>query len=136
MYIPAAELKKFKTIDDLSGIIRTLRGPDGCPWDKKQTHQSIKDLIKEEAEEVADAIDNDDIENLVEELGDVLLHIMFHCELGAEEGWFNFNDVTDAICKKLIFRHPHVFSDMQIEEKDLPEMWEKLKKIEKNMKKS
>lgn len=136
LYIPAAEEKKFRTIDDLSVIIKTLRGPDGCPWDKKQTHQSIKDLILDEAKEVAEAIDNDDIENLVEELGDVLLHIMFHCELGAEEGWFNFNDVTDAICKKLIFRHPHVFSDMQIEEKDLPEMWEKLKKIEKNMKKT
>ena len=136
LYIPAAEEKKFRTIDDLSVIIKTLRGPDGCPWDKKQTHQSIKDLILDEAKEVAEAIDNDDIENLVEELGDVLLHIMFHCELGAEEGWFNFNDVTDAICKKLIFRHPHVFSDLQIEEKDLPEMWEKLKKIEKNMKKT
>ncbi len=136
LYIPAAESKKFKTIDDLSNIIKTLRGPDGCPWDKKQTHLSIRDLMLEEAQEVAEAIDNDDTENLIEELGDVLLHIMFHCELGAEEGYFNFNDVTDAICKKLVFRHPHVFSDAQVEEKDLPEMWEKLKKIEKNIKKS
>lgn len=131
IYIKSVNEKKFSSLKDLIEIVRTLRGENGCPWDKKQTHLSLKDHIVEEATEVKEAIENDDIDNLIEELGDVLLHIVFHSELGREDGYFNLRDVTDGISKKLIRRHPHVFSDLEIDENDLPKMWENLKKMEK-----
>lgn len=134
LYIPRVIHKTYSNLSDLINIVRKLRGPDGCPWDAKQTHESLKDHIVEEATEVKEAIENDDLDNLIEELGDVLLHIVFHSELGRESGYFNLLDITDGICKKLTFRHPHVFSDLEIDEKDLPEMWERLKQIEKNNK--
>ena len=134
LYIPKVEHKTMNTLADLINIIKKLRGPNGCAWDKKQTHDSLKEHIVEEAIEVREAIENDDLDNLIEELGDVLLHIVFHSELGRESGYFNLLDITDGICKKLVFRHPHVFSDLEIDEKDIPEMWERLKKIEKSTK--
>ena len=97
------------TVDDLRRIMEALRAPDGCPWDRAQTHQSIRENMLEEAYEAADAIDRGDVDNLREELGDVLLQVVFHAQMAREEGRFTFDDVVDGICRKLIFRHPHVF---------------------------
>ena len=97
------------TVEDLRRIMEALRAPDGCPWDRAQTHQSIRENMLEEAYEAADAIDRGDVDNLREELGDVLLQVVFHAQMAREEGRFTFDDVVDGICRKLIFRHPHVF---------------------------
>lgn len=94
---------------DLLNIMELLRAPDGCPWDRVQTHQSIRANMLEEAYEAADAIDRMDMDNLKEELGDVLLQVVFHASLAQEAGAFTFDDVVDGICKKLVYRHPHVF---------------------------
>ena len=97
------------TVDDLRRIMEALRAPDGCPWDRTQTHQSIRTNMLEEAYEAADAIDRGDMDNLKEELGDVLLQVVFHAQMAREAGRFTFDDVVDGVCRKLIFRHPHVF---------------------------
>ena len=99
------------TVDDLRRIMEALRAPDGCPWDRVQTHQSIRANMLEEAYEAADAIDRGDMDNLKEELGDVLLQVVFHARMAQEEGRFTFDDVVDGVCRKLIFRHPHVFGE-------------------------
>lgn len=96
-------------MDDLLKIMELLRAPGGCPWDRAQTHQSIRDNMLEEAYEAADAIDRMDMENLREELGDVLLQVVFHASMAQEAGQFTFDDVVDGVCQKLVFRHPHVF---------------------------
>lgn len=95
--------------EDLLNIMELLRAPDGCPWDRVQTHQSIRANMLEEAYEAADAIDRMDMDNLKEELGDVLLQVVFHASLARQAGAFTFDDVVDGICKKLVYRHPHVF---------------------------
>ena len=97
------------TVDDLRRIMEALRAPDGCPWDRAQTHRSIRANMLEEAYEAADAIDRGDMDNLKEELGDVLLQVVFHARMAQEAGQFTFDDVVDGVCRKLIFRHPHVF---------------------------
>ena len=109
------EISKHRVynVTNLLRIVKLLRGPDGCPWDKKQDHHSIRQHVVEEAYEVVDAIDNDDIDNLVEELGDLLFQVVFHAELGSEEGYFNFNDVVTKVCNKMYFRHPHVFGNVK-----------------------
>ena len=91
--------------------MEALRAPDGCPWDRTQTHQSIRTNMLEEAYEAADAIDRGDMDNLKEELGDVLLQVVFHAQMAREAGRFTFDDVVDGVCRKLIFRHPHVFGE-------------------------
>ena len=101
--------KKVFDINNLVDIIRILRGKDGCPWDRKQTHRSIRESVIEEAYEVVAAIDNEDIDNFVEELGDLLFQILFHSQIGFETGEFNLIDVTSRLANKMIFRHPHVF---------------------------
>ena len=103
--------EKYDT-NDLIGIVRILRSPDGCPWDKVQTHQSIRKDFIEEVYEAVDAIDSEDSEHLREELGDVLLQVVFHSVLAEEENSFVYDDVVDDICKKMIIRHPHVFGDV------------------------
>ncbi len=121
-------------VDNLLRIVKLLRGPDGCPWDKKQTHHSIRQHVIEEAYEVVDAIDNDDVDNLVEELGDLLLQVVFHAELGSEEGYFNFSDVVTDVCKKMYFRHPHVFGDVKANDvEEALTSWENSKLKEKNL---
>jgi len=121
-------------VDNLLRIVKLLRGPDGCPWDKKQTHHSIRQHVIEEAYEVVDAIDNDDVDNLVEELGDLLLQVVFHAELGSEEGYFNFSDVVTDVCKKMYFRHPHVFGDVKADDaEEALTNWENSKLKEKNL---
>ena len=121
--------------EDLVEIIRLLRSEDGCPWDKAQTHQSIRRGLLEEAYEAAEAIDNDDPALLKEELGDVLMQVVFHADIESDAGRFTIDDVCDGVVKKLLFRHPHVFGS---ECEDSPETvlvsWDKLKRQEKGQK--
>lgn len=100
-------------MEDLLEIMAALRSPGGCPWDQAQDHRSIRPNMLEEAYEAADAIDRLDMANLKEELGDVLLQVVFHSRMAEEEGAFTFSDVVDGICQKLVFRHPHVFGAEQ-----------------------
>lgn len=121
--------------EDLLEIIRQLRSEDGCPWDKAQTHQSIRRGLLEEAYEAAEAIDNDDPMLLKEELGDVLMQVVFHADIESDAGRFTIDDVCDGVVKKLLFRHPHVFGSQR---EDSPESvlvsWDKLKRQEKGQK--
>lgn len=103
------EPKERYDFADLCEIMRLLRSEDGCPWDRVQTHESIRQNMLEEAYEVADAIDRKNPEMLCEELGDVLMQVVFHAGMSADEGTFDLGDVTDGVCKKLVERHPHVF---------------------------
>lgn len=108
---------KFKdkyNIEDLLDIMRILRAPGGCPWDAEQDHESIKKNFIEETYEVIEAINKNDTELLKEELGDVMLQVVFHAAMEEEKGVFDFGDVADGICKKLIERHPHVFGDVTV----------------------
>jgi len=122
-------------MSDLLRIMELLRSPGGCPWDRAQTHASIRRNLLEEAYETAEAIDRDDTENLKEELGDVLLQVVFHARMAEEEGRFTFDDVVDGVCKKLVFRHPHVFgaADAGDSEQALT-AWEAQKREEKGLK--
>lgn len=117
--------------DRLVDIVKKLRAPDGCPWDRKQTLYSLKDALLEETCELIDALDNKDIENIKEELGDVLLHVVFHSQTACEEGLFNIEDVTRGINEKLIRRHPHVFKNEHYETAEqVKERWDEIKKEE------
>lgn len=107
------EFKEKYSMSDLLKIIEILRSPEGCPWDRVQTHKSIRSNFIEEVYEAIEAIDLEDSENLKEELGDVLLQIVFHCSLEKQNGSFDFNDVVDAICKKLLVRHPQYFQTLK-----------------------
>ena len=104
--------KETYDFDDLVEIVTLLRAPGGCPWDREQTHQSIRKNFIEEVYEAVEAIDTNDTDLLREELGDVLLQIALHCEMEREAGSFDIHDVCDELCKKLITRHPHVFGDV------------------------
>lgn len=126
----------MQEFDRLVEIVKRLRAPDGCPWDKKQTLYSLKDAIMEEAAELVDALDNKDIENIKEELGDVLLHVVFHSETASESGLFNIEDVAKDINEKLIRRHPHVFKDEHYETaEEVKIRWDKIKEEENKNKK-
>ena len=126
------ERKERYGVEDLVGIMELLRSPDGCPWDREQTHASVRRNLIEEAYEAAEAIDLDDKAGLAEELGDVLLQIVFHCQMEREAGGFTLEDVADGVCKKLIYRHPHVFADTQVSGADeVLENWDALKRREK-----
>jgi tetrapyrrole methylase family protein/MazG family protein len=117
---------------DLLGIMETLRGVDGCPWDKEQTHESLKRYLIEECYEVLEGIDEKDEDMLVEELGDVLLQIVFHAEIGKEEGYFSIRDVIEGICNKMIERHPHIFGNVHVNNSDeVLANWDEIKKKEK-----
>ena len=123
------EQKPQYTIADLREIVRLLRSPGGCPWDREQTHQSIRNDFLEEAYEAVEAIDLADMALMREELGDVLLQVVFHCTLAQEENQFDFDAVCDEICKKLIVRHPHVFGDVKAEDTDtVLKNWDAIKK--------
>ena len=117
--------------DKLIDIVKKLRAPDGCPWDRKQTLYSLKDALIEETCELIDALDNKDIENIKEELGDVLLHVVFHSQTACEDGLFNIEDVICGINEKLIRRHPHVFKNEHYETAEqVKERWDEIKKEE------
>ena len=111
-------IKEKYDINDLLELMKALRAENGCPWDKVQTHKSIRSDLLEEAYEVAEAIDMDSSEMLKEELGDLLLQVVFHTEIENEPNKFDFDDVCDGICKKLVYRHPHVFGEVKA---DTPE---------------
>lgn len=126
-------MKKY-TIEDLRDILVTLRGENGCPWDRVQTHQSIKKSMIEECYEAIDALDSGDDSAFANELGDVLLQVVFHARLAEERGAFNFDDVVNEICTKLITRHTHVFGkDKAVSADEALGQWEKNKKKEKNL---
>lgn len=108
------QFKDFYNVQDLLRIVEILRAPGGCPWDAEQTHESIRKDFIEETYEVIEAINKNSPEMLREELGDVLLQVVFHTLIETEKGNFTFSDVTDEICKKLIIRHPHVFGDVNV----------------------
>ena len=131
VYIPK-DLDNKKDFYDLIKVIETLRGENGCPWDIEQTHESIKNQILEESYEVVEAIENNDIDGLIEELGDVLLHVVFHSVIGKEDGYFNISDIIEAITGKMIYRHPHVFgNEHRDSSEEVLKSWEELKTKEK-----
>ena len=119
-------------VKDLEEIVRILRAPGGCPWDAEQTHQSIRRNFLEEAYEAVEAIDEGSPEHLEEELGDVLLQVVMHARMEQEAGRFDLDGVADGICKKLIYRHPHVFGDVAVSGTgEVLSNWEALKRKEK-----
>lgn len=125
--------KEKYDVNDFRRIIEILRAPGGCPWDAEQTHESIRANVIEEAYELAQAIDKNDAENLCEELGDLLMQVIFHARMEEERGAFNLDDVADKAVKKLIFRHPHVFGDVRAETPEqVLDNWEVVKRIEKS----
>ena len=127
------EQKASYGVDDLVEIVRILREPGGCPWDREQDHHSIRRNRLEEAYEAAEAIDEESPEHLKEELGDVLLQVVLHARMEQEAGRFDLGDVADGICKKLIYRHPHVFGDVSVSGSDeVLVNWEELKRKEKH----
>ena len=129
------QCKAHYTLDDLLHIMQLLRAPGGCPWDRAQTHQSIRRNMLEEAYEAAEAIDQQDPVHLKEELGDVLLQVVFHARMAQEAGQFSFDDVVDGVCQKLVFRHPHVFGASEAEGPDgALTSWEAQKRAEKGQK--
>ena len=127
------ERKSRYELTDLLKIVKILRSPEGCPWDRVQTHSSIRSNFIEEVYEAVEALDLSDSDMLKEELGDVLLQIVFHCDMEEDSKNFSFDDVVDGICKKLILRHPHVFSDKTAKTPEqAQEMWAKVKMASKH----
>ena len=132
---PLPPARRRPTFASLVGIMRRLRAPDGCPWDREQTAETLKKYLIEETYEVIEAIDAGDADLLCEELGDALLQVVFHAELAAEEGVFTIDDVTAAIVEKLVRRHPHVFGDVSVaDSSEVLRNWEKIKRAEKTTK--
>ncbi|MDP4100235.1 MAG: nucleoside triphosphate pyrophosphohydrolase [Bacillota bacterium] len=135
VYIPPIKEEKllYHEFSTFRSIIRELRGPNGCPWDKKQTHQSLKQYMIEECYELLEAIDEEDTDHMIEELGDVLLQVLLHAQIGEDEGYFTIDDVIKGISEKMVRRHPHVFKDVKVQdENDVLANWEDIKKAEKN----
>jgi len=126
------ESKLSYDVNDLKKLMGLLRGSEGCPWDREQTHKSIRGNLLEEAFEAAEAIDSGNMDDLLEELGDVLMQVMFHADIAEGAGYFSLDDVADVACKKLLRRHPHVFKDVIA--KDGTEsllVWKDVKQAEK-----
>ncbi len=127
--------KQSYSFDDLVNIMNLLRSENGCPWDREQTHQSIKKNFIEETYEVIEAINKSDIDLLKEELGDVLLQVVFHSQIEDEQGNFSIDDVCDGICKKLIERHPHIFGNTVADNTDtVLSNWDEIKRASKGQK--
>lgn len=125
--------KEKYSFDDLRTVVEILRAPGGCPWDAEQTHESIREDFIEETYEVIEAIDNKDKTLLCEELGDVMLQVVFHARIEEEKGEFCIDEVTDGVCSKLIHRHPHVFGDVKVDTSaQVLENWDKIKSDEKS----
>lgn len=134
VYVPPVTKEEllYKQFSKLRGIIADLRGPNGCPWDKKQTHQSLKKYLIEEAYELIEAIDEEDVDHMIEELGDVLLQIMLHAQIGEDEGYFSIDDVIQTLSEKMVRRHPHVFGNGQADTaEEVVKNWEEIKRSEK-----
>jgi MazG family protein len=127
----------MSSIDRLREIVTKLRAPDGCPWDREQTHATLKSHLLEECYELIDAIDDQDDEALLEELGDVLLQVVLHAQMASEEGRFDFDQIADRIADKLVLRHPHVFGDNKLSTSDaVLRQWDTIKRSEKQGRKS
>ena len=125
-------MAKKKAIDELLAVMARLRAPDGCPWDREQDHKSIRLNAIEEVYELVDAIDADDDVEMVEELGDVLLQVVFHAQMAKERGAFDFEQIARGIADKLVRRHPHVFGDVNVKDVDgVWRQWEEIKRSEK-----
>lgn len=123
-----------KLFTELVGIMDRLRGEDGCPWDKRQDHKSLIKYLFEESEEVRQAVKNKDWQNLAEELGDVLLQVVFHSRIAEDNGYFDVTDVLKSINSKLIRRHPHVFGKVKVKDhNDVITLWEDIKRREKKI---
>lgn len=128
---------EYKNLEELIEVIKRLRAPNGCPWDREQTHSSLRPNMLEEAYEAVDAIDDGDMSHLREELGDVLLQVLLHSQIASEVGDFNIDDVAKELKEKLIHRHPHVFGNAKIDSADdVLVAWDKLKAEEKTHRKS
>lgn len=133
LYIPK-DLNNTKDFNDLLNIMQILRGPEGCSWDREQTSKSLKKYLIEESYEVLEAIDDEDDNKIIEELGDVLLQVVFHAQIGKEDGFYNINDIIGAICTKMIDRHPHVFGKVKAEtSEEVLKNWDEIKKKEKGI---
>lgn len=119
-------------VNRLIDIVKKLRAPDGCPWDREQTHQSVRGHLVEECAELLEAIDLQDSDKMREEIGDVLMHLLLHAEIESENGNFNFNDVAKELGDKLVRRHPHVFGEEKVNDSDdVLKIWQDVKKKEK-----
>lgn len=128
---------KYPQLERLVDIIAVLRSENGCPWDREQTHMTLRPNMLEEAYEAVDAIDDNNIPNLREELGDVLLQVVLHAQIAKDQGEFDIEDVAKELSEKLIHRHPHVFGDTKVSSTDeILSNWDKLKKEEKTYRKS
>jgi len=128
-----SKMKKRPAIEDLLRVMARLRSPTGCPWDREQNHMTLRRHAIEEVYELVDAIESGDDHEMAEELGDLLLQVVFHCQLARERGAFDFEKVCRVLVEKLIRRHPHVFGTTKV--KDVDEVWanwEKIKKAEKH----
>ena len=120
------------TFEDLINIIAELRSDHGCPWDKEQTYESLKKCLADETEEVFQAVDNKDMENLCEELGDVLLQVVLYSQIAKEQGGFTIDDVIEGISQKMVRRHPHVFGDIEVNSpEEALALWKEIKLQEK-----
>lgn len=126
-------LKEKYNVDDFRRLMAYLRSEKGCPWDREQTHESIRRNMLEEAYEAVEAIDEGSREHLIEELGDVLMQVLFHARMEEEKGSFDIDDVADAACKKLVLRHPHVFGEVKVSGSDeVLTNWDAIKRVEKS----
>ena len=124
------------SFSELVKIVAALRSENGCPWDRAQTYESMKQCLANETEEVFQAIDHQDMENLCEELGDVLLQVMLNSQIASERGEFTIEDVIDGLCRKMIRRHPHVFGEQQaLTPEEGLKLWNQIKAQEKTLKK-
>lgn len=125
----------METFDDLVRIVAKLRSKEGCPWDREQTFASLKKCLADETEEVFQAIDAQDMENLCEELGDVLLQVVMNSQIAAEQGLFTIEDVISGLCRKMVRRHPHVFGDAKASSpEESLRLWKQIKEQEKKEK--
>lgn len=134
IYVPPVQEEEilWRTFPRLRNIIAVLRGPNGCPWDKEQTHESLKKYLIEETYEVIEAINSEDIDHLIEELGDVLLQVMLHAQIGEDDGYFSIEDVIEGLSAKMVRRHPHVFGNAEAANADeVVKNWQEIKKQEK-----
>ncbi|MBP0972147.1 MAG: nucleoside triphosphate pyrophosphohydrolase [Oscillospiraceae bacterium] len=131
--LAALRSRPHYSVDDLLLIMQVLRSENGCPWDKEQTHKSIRQDFLEECYEAVEAIDADSVPMMREEFGDVLLQVVFHCQLEAEQQHFTFDDICDEVCRKLVVRHPHVFGDVSADTSDeVLKNWDSIKQETKH----
>ncbi|OGV39026.1 MAG: nucleoside triphosphate pyrophosphohydrolase [Lentisphaerae bacterium GWF2_49_21] len=133
----AKPFKNTNPVGDLVSVMKKLRSDKGCPWDREQTHKTLKKYLVEESAELMDAIDDNDKEGICEELGDLLMHIVFHSQIASENRDFDFEDVAEKITRKMIRRHPHVFAGKKVGNSEaVIKMWDEIKKDEKKKRKS